>query len=281
MIEQAEASPASIERLLRASGLDPREARVLLRAALGVDEAYLAAHPERVASAAERERFLAWVARRRAGEPVAYLTGKREFFGLAFKVTPAVLIPRPETELLVEAALARLAPQAAARVLDLGTGSGCVAIAIACSRPRARVTASDSSRAALALARENAARHRVRVAFVASDWFEALGGERYDLIVSNPPYVAQGDPHLEQGDLRFEPRAALVAGRDGLECIREIVQGARAHLAPGGWLLFEHGHDQGARARALLGAAGYAQPFTLRDLARLERVSGGRLLAAA
>lgn len=281
MLEQSENSLVTVERLLRTSGLDPVDARRLLREALGVEEAYLVAHPERVLSAAERERFFAWAARRRAGEPLAYLIGSREFYGLAFRVTPAVLIPRPETELLVEAALERLPEDAACRVLELATGCGCVAVAIACNRPRARVTASDVSRAALALARQNARRHGARVEFVESDWFSALAGRRFELILANPPYVAEGDPHLAQGDLRFEPRAALVAGPEGLECIRVIVAGAAAHLAPGGWLLFEHGYDQGERARALLAAAGYAQCFTLRDLAGLERVSGGRRPAAA
>ncbi|HXF65784.1 MAG TPA: peptide chain release factor N(5)-glutamine methyltransferase [Burkholderiales bacterium] len=271
----------SIGQALRSAGIAPREARALVRAALGVEEAYLAAHPERILSEAEHRRFLAWAGRRRAGEPLAYITGSREFYGLAFKVTPAVLIPRPETELLVELALERIPADADCRVLDLATGCGCVAVAIALERPRARVTGTDVSREALAVARENARRHGAAVELVESDWFEALAGRRFDVIVANPPYVAEGDPHLAQGDLRFEPRAALVAGPEGLECIRAIVTGAATHLAPGGWLLFEHGYDQGARARAALAQAGYAERFTQRDLAGLERISGGRRPAAA
>ena len=266
---------ATIAELLRATNIDPLDARVLLRAALGASDAQLAAHPERVPSGTESARFLAWVERRRAGEPVAYLTGEREFYSLALKVTPAVLIPRPETELLVEVALERIAPQAPCRVLDLATGSGCVAIAIGSARPRARLAASDVSPAALAVARENAARHGIDIEFLESDWFAALSGRRYDLVVANPPYVAEGDPHLSRGDLRFEPRAALAAGPMGMQAIEQIVQHAGQHLAAGGSLLFEHGHDQGARARALLIARGYAAVFSRLDLSGAERVSGG------
>ena len=218
-----------------------------------------------------------WVRRRRAGEPVAYITGEREFFSLAFRVTPAVLIPRPETELLVEAALASIPADAPARVLDLATGSGCVAVAIANERPGAQVTATDVSREALAVARENAKRHGTRIDLVESDWFAALAGRRFDLIVANPPYVAEDDPHLAAGDLRFEPRAALVAGPKGLDCIETIVEQAIHHLRAGGRLLFEHGYDQAPCARALLAAAGYGDIVTRRDLAGIERVSGGRV----
>lgn len=262
---------------LRTAGIDAADARVLLRATLGVGDAYLAAHPERVLQDAERRRFRDLVARRRAGEPVAYLAGEREFYSLSFKVTPAVLIPRPETELLVEAALERIAPPAPCRVLDLATGSGCVAVAIAARRPQARVTATDRSRAALAVARENAARHGVSVEFLESDWFEALPDRRFDLIVANPPYIAAGDPHLERGDLRFEPQDALIAGPTGLECIEAIVEHAVRHLNTRGRLLFEHGFDQGACARALLAASGYDHVVTRRDLAGIERLSGGQV----
>jgi release factor glutamine methyltransferase len=266
---------ATVAELLRQAGLDALDARVLLRAALGATDAELAAHPERVASERGRALFLEWAARRRAGEPVAYLTGTREFYSLAFKVTPAVLIPRPDTELLVDAALERIAADAACRVLDLGTGSGCVAIAIARHRPRARVAAADLSPAALAIARENAASHGVAIEWMESDWCAALGPRRYDVIVSNPPYVAQGDAHLGEGDVRFEPRGALVAGAQGLDAIEAIVEQSRGYLLPGGALLFEHGHAQGACARALLGAHGYDEIFTRRDLSDRERVSGG------
>ena len=264
--------------LLRSAGIAALEARVLLRTALGVDDAQLAAHPEQPLTAQQHDRFLDWVRRRRAGEPVAYITGEREFYSLAFKVTPAVLIPRPETELLVEAALERSARDTPCRVLDLATGSGCVSIAIAKHRPRARVIATDIDDAALELARENARRHAAaNVEFVESDWFGALGAARFDLIVANPPYIAEGDPHLAEGDLRFEPRQALVAGPDGLECIGPIVARAHAHLVAGGWLLFEHGHDQAARCRALLQRIGFRDVSSLADLAGIERVSGGRV----
>jgi release factor glutamine methyltransferase len=247
----------------------------LMRAALETTDAQLAAHPERVPGERERARFLAWVERRRAGEPVAYLTGEREFYSLAFQVAPAVLIPRPETELLVETALERIAALPACRVLELGTGSGCVAISIGKSAPRARITATDISPAALEIARANAAAHRVEIEFLQSDWFAALAGRAFDLIVSNPPYVAEGDPHLAQGDLRFEPRAALAAGAAGLDGIEAIVAQAGRHLAPGGTLFFEHGHDQGGCARVLLAAHGYSRVGTLTDLSGSDRVTGG------
>lgn len=268
---------ASVAELLRTAGVGPVEARALLRAALGVGDAYLAAHPERVPGEVERRRFLELLARRHGGEPLAYLTGEREFHSLVFRVTPAVLIPRPETELLVEAALERAPEHGPCRVLDLATGSGCIAIAVARHRPQARVTATDRSREALAVARENAARHGVDVEFLESDWFEALPDRRFDLIVANPPYIAAGDPHLEQGDLRFEPPDALVAGPTGLECIEAIVEHAVHHLSAGGRLLLEHGFDQGACARALLAASGYDHVITRRDLAGIERVSGGQV----
>lgn len=266
----------SVAEILRAARIDPLDARVLLQAVLGVSPAYLAAHPEHVVASDQRDRYLALVTRRAAGEPVAYLTGEREFFSLNFRVTPAVLIPRPETELLVELALDRIPAGAPCRVLDLGTGSGCVAISIARHRSRAWVTATERSPAAIEIAMTNALALGVRnVEFRTGDWFGAVGGERFDVIVSNPPYVAGDDPHLRQGDLLFEPRHALVAGADGLDCIREIVHNAGTHLAAGGWLMLEHGYDQAGRCRALLNAAGFAGVFSRRDLAGIERVSGG------
>ena len=268
----------SIGAALRTKDVAAGDARALLRAALGVDETHLAAHPEQILTREQGDRFAEWLRRRRAGEPIAYITGEREFYSLAFKVTPAVLIPRPETELLVEAALERIAHDAPRRVLDLATGSGCVSIAIAKQRPRARVVATDISDAALELARENARRHAAaNVEFVESDWFGALGAARFDVIVANPPYIAEGDPHLAAGDLRFEPRRALVAGPDGLECIGPIVARAHAHLVAGGWLLFEHGHDQAERCLSLLARIGFRDLTTLRDLAGIERVAGGRV----
>ena len=266
----------SIAEVLRTAAIDPADARVLLRAALGASAAHLAAHPEQVLTSTESERYHAWVERRRAGEPVAYLIGEREFYSLAIKVTPAVLIPRPETELLVEAALELSATDVPVRVLDLATGSGCVAVAIGRHRASARVAATDISRDALTVARTNAEVHGVDVEFIESDWFTALSGRRFDLIVSNPPYIAEGDSHLDSGDLRFEPRNALVAGPDGLACISTIVSQADVHLVPGGWLLLEHGFDQAARCRELLQRAGFQQVTSRRDLAGIERISYGQ-----
>ena len=269
--------PPTIAQALATARLDAVDARVLLRYACSVDDAYLVAHADAVLSAAQHAAFGQLVARRAAGEPVAYIIGSREFFSLEFKVTPAVLIPRPETELLVECALECVDPERACHVLDLGTGSGCVAIAIARHRPRARVVAADRSVVAISVARENAARHAVaNVELLESDWFAALGDQRFNVIVANPPYIAAGDPHLMHGDLRFEPATALVAGSDGLECIRAIVASAHRHLECGGWLVFEHGHAQAANCRDLLSAAGLDDAFSRADLAGIERVSGGR-----
>ena len=261
--------------------LDASDARVLMRHALGVDAAYLIAHGDEALTSGQSETYGALVARRAAGEPVAYITGWREFFGLEFAVTPAVLIPRPETELLVEWALETVADTVASQVLDLGTGSGCIAISIAHQRPRAQITAVDYSDAALTVANANARRHRLaNVTFRTSDWFAALGGKRFDCIVSNPPYIAAGDAHLAQGDLRFEPAGALASGSDGLDAIRLIVATAPQYLNAGGWLAFEHGYDQAERCRRLLQDAGFMQVFSRRDLAGIERISGGCLDAA-
>ncbi|GIX29220.1 MAG: release factor glutamine methyltransferase [Burkholderiales bacterium] len=254
------------------------EARALAGHALSRSAAQLVAASNAVLSETDEARIRALIGRRRRGEPVAYITGRQEFYGLQFKVTPAVLVPRPETELLVEQALARIPPGEAVGVLDLGTGSGAVAIAIARERPQARVVATDLWVAALAVARENATRlGAANVRFVHGDWYEGLEGERFEVIVSNPPYVAAGDAHLQEGDLRFEPHEALVGGPDGLDGIRRIVAGCRDHLLAGGWLLLEHGFDQGEACRRLFGQAGLIDGFTVRDLAGLERVSGARL----
>ena len=267
----------SIAELTRGSGIDAIDARVLLRAALGVSDAHLIAHAGDEISAQHEARFRAHAARRAAGEPIAYLVGEREFYGRAFALSPAVLIPRPETELLVELALQRLPRNDPCRVLDLGTGSGCIAISIALERSAARVTATDRCEAALDVARKNAQRLGAgNIEFRAGDWFSALKDERFDVIVSNPPYVAVGDAHLVQGDLRFEPKAALAAGADGLDCIRSIVAGAPVHLERGGSLWLEHGYDQSARCRALFAAAGFTQVQSWRDIAAIERVTGGQ-----
>lgn len=270
-----------IAEALRVSGIAAVDARVLLRFVLGWGDAHLAARPEQVLTEDQQDRYFSLLERRRAGEPVAYLTGEREFFSLGFRVTPAVLIPRPETELLVELALERIGPEARAQVLDLATGSGCVALAIARHRPRTRVTATDCSREALDVAIENARRlHVANITFKLSDWFSALEGRKFDLIVSNPPYIADGDPHLDQGDVRFEPKRALIGGADGLGCIRHIVVHAHRHLPGGGWLFFEHGYDQGARCRRLLARAGFAGALSRADFAGTERVSGGYAVRA-
>ncbi|WHZ18559.1 MAG: Peptide chain release factor N(5)-glutamine methyltransferase [Rhodanobacteraceae bacterium] len=258
-----------------------REAALLLRHALGVSETWLIAHADDAVEPAKAATFLALIERRARGEPVAYLVGTRGFHALDLHVTPDVLIPRPETELLVELALQRIPADAEFSVADLGTGSGAIALVIAKARPRAQVVATDASEAALRMARGNAERLALRnVEFVQGDWCAALGNHTFDIIVSNPPYIAEGDPHLREGDLRFEPRAALASGMDGLDAIRTIVRDARQHLHAGGWLLFEHGFEQGAVVRELLGAHGYADVFTVPDIERRERVSGGRLVSA-
>ncbi|MGN6313584.1 MAG: peptide chain release factor N(5)-glutamine methyltransferase, partial [Rhodanobacteraceae bacterium] len=225
----------------------------------------------------------ALIARRARGEPIAYLIGSRGFHALELRVSPDVLIPRPETELLVELALARIPVDAECRVADLGTGSGAIALSIARERPRARVLATDASGAALAVARDNARRlNLTNVGFAQGDWCAALGdGCDFDLIVSNPPYIAEDDPHLREGDLRFEPRAALASGADGLDAICAIVRDARAHLRGGGWLLLEHGFAQGAQVRALLQESGYREVFTERDLEGRERTTGARSYTAS
>ena len=258
--------------------IDAGEARLLLRHLLGRDAAWLSAHDDEILGAAQEHAFAALVERRAAGEPVAYLTGEREFYGRSFRVGPGVLIPRPDTELLVDLAKARLADLGAPRVLELGTGSGCIAVTLACELSSAVVVAVDNSSAALAIAAANAARHGVAVELVESDWFAQVRG-RFDLIVANPPYIAAGDPHLTEGDLRFEPPGALASGSDGLAAIRRIVAAATAFLAPQGSLLLEHGYDQGAAVAALLAAAGFAALEQHRDLAGIVRASGGRRLS--
>jgi release factor glutamine methyltransferase len=273
---------ATVASLVAQSGLLRLEAEALLAHVLGKSRAQLLAHANHAVNEAHAGRARTLFARRRDGEPVAYIVGHREFYSLDLAVTPDVLIPRPETELLVDLALERLAALQAPgvarkpRVLDLATGSGAVAIAIAKHAPHAEVWASDVSRAALSVARQNAERHDATAQFLESDWLGGLAGERFGVIVSNPPYVTESDPHLSEGDVRFEPRPALVAGADGLDAIRRIVGDARAHLLPGGWLLFEHGHDQAERCRALLEGAGYTAIASYRDLAGIERVTVGR-----
>ena len=246
------------------------EARILAAHALGVSRVWVSAHEKDEPDAHGLRDIEALYLRRRAGEPIAYLTGEREFYGLSLAITPAVLIPRPETELLVNRAMGLLG--GGGRVLDLGTGSGAIAIAVALQCPAAEVSACEASAEALAVARGNAQRHGAQLRLLKSDWFAALQGERFDLVVSNPPYLALDDPHLFEGDLRFEPRAALVAGREGVECIVAIAAAARDHLRAGGWLLLEHGCDQGEACVRMLEHLGYARVSDHRDLAGNPRV---------
>jgi len=267
----------SVRQALAQSGLAPLDARVLLAHVAGKDRAWLIAHAGDALPQQMIHDFFAAARRRRDGEPVAYLTGSREFRSLVLNVSPDVLIPRPETETLVDAALEQWRADEPRRVLDLGTGSGAVALALAHERGAADVLAVDASEAALAVARANARRLAIaNVRFVQSDWYGAVGDARFDLIVSNPPYVAAGDPHLGEGDLCHEPRAALTPGADGLAALRVIIEAAPRHLVPGGRLWVEHGHDQGAEVRELFAAQGFEDIVARRDLAGHLRVAGGR-----
>ena len=272
-------APSAARLLAQArAAIDAVDAEHLLLHVLARPRSWLFAHADDAVTATEAAAFRALVERRAQGEPVAYLTGTQGFWSLELAVTPATLIPRPETERLVELALERLPAGVAVRVADLGTGSGAIALAIARERPQAQVIATDASAAALEVARANAERNRVRnVQFRQGDWLAPLAGERFDLIASNPPYIADGDPHLSAGDLRFEPPTALSSGADGLDAIRVIVRDARALLQPGGWLLLEHGWDQGDAVRALLQVAGYSDVATEQDLEARDRISLGRV----
>lgn len=271
---------ATVASLLREPGLPPMESRILLSHVLGWPRTQLITRDREPLAPATLAVYRALHARRMAGEPIAYLTGTREFFGLTLTVSPSVLIPRPETELLVELALAHLEGRPSPRVLDLGTGSGAIALAIAHCRPDAQVTALDRSADALDVARENARQLGLAasVTFLASDWYAALPANAapFDIIVSNPPYIVSGDAHLSQGDLRFEPVDALTDHADGLAALRTIVAGAPSRLLPNGWLLCEHGYHQAADVRALCRAAGFADVTSERDLAGIERTTGGR-----
>ncbi|TWH05031.1 MULTISPECIES: peptide chain release factor N(5)-glutamine methyltransferase [Pseudoxanthomonas] len=276
-MEQTQA-PTPRTLLQEAAGRLPREdAEPLLLHALQQDRAWLFAHGDDPVRADQAGAYRALLARRQAGEPVAYLTGRRGFWTLDLETTPDTLIPRPETELLVELALERLPADEPVRVADLGTGTGAIALAIASERPLAAVVATDVAKATLAVAVRNAQANGIgNVWFRRGDWCQALGRDRFDLVASNPPYIAEGDPHLARGDLRHEPPRALASGPDGLDAIRMIVATAPAHLVPGGWLLLEHGWDQGAAVRALLGQAGFVEVATVQDLEQRDRVSYGR-----
>ena len=254
------------------------EAELLLAQVLQRSRTWLFAWPEFEPDAGQRAAFERLITARGESQPIAYLTGHRAFWSLDLAVSPAVLIPRPETELLVELALARIAPDASCAIADLGTGSGAIALALAHERPHARVFATDANAEALDVARCNAERLGIaNIAFAQGDWCAALGDACFDLIVSNPPYVANGDHHLEQGDLCHEPRAALASGDDGLDAIRCIVRDTPAHLRHGAGLLLEHGWKQGAAVRDLLRRAGFIAVVSHHDLEGRERVSGGRV----
>ena len=267
--------PITVRRALAQSGLAPIDAQVLLAYAMRRDRAWLAAHATDDVDQVDADAFARLAARRRDGEPVAYLTGRREFWGLALTVDPTVLIPRHETETLVECALARLPQDRDIRVLDLGTGSGAIALALAHERPRARIVATDISEAAIAMASANArqlGQHAIE--FVHGAWFDPLpAGERFDAIVSNPPYVAAGDAHLADGDVRFEPVSALVSGADGLDALRTIIASADQYLVEAGSVIVEHGYDQADAVRALLEGAGFTAVERRRDLCGILRVA--------
>ena len=272
---------ATIESLLDSADLPdsptPRlDAELLLADAVGKPRSYLRTWPERELEGEQLTRFQASLQRRRQGEPVAYILGHQGFWSLDLEVAPHTLIPRPDTELLVESAL-ELLPATPLSVLDLGTGTGAIALALASERPAWQVTGVDRVEEAVALAERNRQRLQLGNArFLHSHWFSALAEQRYGLILSNPPYIRADDQHLDQGDVRFEPSSALVAGDDGLDDIRVIIQAAPAHLLPGGWLLLEHGFDQAEAVRELLAAGGFVEVHSRRDLGGHERISLGR-----
>lgn len=282
-------SPASVAHLIQdatvriAAALDLTqrearlEARVLAAYAWQVDAAWLIAHDTDLQTVADIAAFQSLLSQRLEGVPIAYLVGSREFYGRSFLVSNDVLIPRPDTELLVELALTHLPTDQAVEVLDLGTGSGCIAITLALERPLARVTAVDRSAAALAIAQHNADQLHASVKFLPSNWFSALTDQRFDLIVSNPPYIAAADPHLAHGDVRFEPLSALASGQDGLDDLRQLIRAASTHLKPDGTLLLEHGYNQADIVQSLLHDHRFLAPRSWPDLAGILRVSGGKL----
>ena len=254
------------------------EANLLCQQVLNVNRAWLISHENDVLEANQQAAFEALVQRRLNGEPIAYILGSREFYGLPLKTTPATLIPRPDTETLVEAAFAKIPQNTSLNVLDLGTGTGAVALAIASQRPQIKVIAVDASPEALKVAIENAqSLNLCNVRLIESNWFSALGSEKFDVIVSNPPYIAKDDEHLKQGDLRFEPLSALASGVDGLDDIRKIIQDAPEYLNPNGWLMLEHGYDQANVVAALLNARGFSKVAHAKDIAGTLRVTFGAI----
>jgi release factor glutamine methyltransferase len=277
--QEAMGVSTTVGRLLQnaASIVDREDARWLLQSVLNVDAAFLITHAELLLDTEQVLYFQQLLTRRALGEPVAYLTGEKGFYDLVLEVTPDVLIPRPETELLVEVALSEIPLDQPCNVLDLGTGSGAIAITIAKHRSNAHVTAVDLSSQALVVARRNVRKYSVEnVTFIEADWFSGFTDEKFDVIVANPPYIAEKDPHLEGDGLRFEPSVALVAQNDGLDCIRKITTQAADYLTCSGWLIFEHGYDQADISRRLLDRAGFSHIFTRSDLAGIDRVTGGQ-----
>jgi release factor glutamine methyltransferase len=274
----AQALRPAAARLANGSDTPRLDAEVLLMHVLGRDRTFLRAWPERVLAAKEAERFRDLIEQRAKGTPVAYLTGEREFWSRTFSIRPGVLIPRPETELLIELALDFIPVDGPADILDLGTGTGIIAVTLAAERPRVRVIATDLSPDALAVARENAARHGgMNIRFGLGHWFDAVPENgRFDLIVSNPPYIADQDPHLRQGDVRFEPELALISGPEGLDALAAIAEAARHRLKPGGRLLLEHGYDQADALAAILAGFGYADIAHHRDLQGHRRATAAR-----
>ncbi len=267
--------------LMRTLALDATAARLEIRILLGqvlsVDRTWLIAHERDSLQAEPIARYEELLGRRLAGEPIAYVLGEKEFYGRTFNVTPDVLIPRPETELLVDLALSQCRVMESPKILDLGTGSGCIAITLVLECPAAQVTAVEESDSALEIARRNAAKNGVHVEFVQSRWFSALGDRQFDIIVANPPYIAPGDPHLLEGDVRHEPAGALVSEDMGLADIREIVVQAKSHLRSKGLHLLEHGYNQAEAVRDLLIKVGFSEPVTRRDLAGIDRVTGAKM----
>jgi len=272
---QAQAQLNSAHQL---DAIDARyESQLLLQYVLKVNRAWLIAHENDDVAANIQHAFDALVQRRISGEPIAYILGSREFYGLNLAVTPATLIPRPDTEVLVEIALGKIPANEAAQVLDLGTGTGAIALAIAQQRPQAQVTGVDASSPALEVAISNSRQlHISNLHFVLSDWFNDLDHSRFDVIVSNPPYIEEADTHLQQGDLRFEPLSALASGADGLDDIRRIIDGCLIHLKPQGWLMFEHGYNQAATVRELMAQTGLVNIETFKDLGGNDRVTIGK-----
>jgi release factor glutamine methyltransferase len=275
---------AASDELRHALGLGKeklfQEANLLCQHALGVNRAWLITHENDELSECQQAHIESMLKRRLSGEPIAYILGMREFYGLPLKTTPATLIPRPDTETLVESALAKLPQDKALKVLDLGTGTGAVALAISQNRPNAQVTAVDFSAEALSVAKENAKNLGLaRVRLMQSDWFSSLRGEKFDVIVSNPPYIAENDAHLKQGDLRFEPITALASGEDGLNDIRHIIQESPHYLSPHGWLMLEHGYDQAEKVAELLKQHRFSQVGHASDLSGILRVTLAQCLS--